>query len=110
MGGIERGVTLRNGEVENVDAWILGGENLVHELAHAFNVNSALHFGSDFGHCSRVMAGNPALNCKMRSHADPLYDGMQAGDGVVGFHYSSDTDSEYMTIRTAWEPLATPAR
>lgn len=26
-------------------------------------------------------------------------------DGVVGFHYLSDTDSEYMTIRHRTEPV-----
>ena len=110
VGAIERAVTLHGSDVRGVDPWIFNGENLAHELAHTFNVNSVFYYLDDFGHCSRTMVGNPALNCKMRGHEDPLYDARQAGDGIVGFHYSSDDDSEYMTIRRAWEPLATPAR
>lgn len=56
------------------------------------------------------MAGNPSLNCSMRSKDDPLFVKEQYADGIVGFHYSSDNDSEYMTIRTAMEPLDIPIR
>jgi len=110
VGGIEQAVTLRGGVHQGLDAWTFNGENLVHELAHTFNVNAVFYYGSDFGHCSRTMAGSPALNCKMRSHMDPLFDARQTADGIIGFHYSSDDDSEYMTIRRKPEPLATPAR
>ncbi len=110
VGGIERAVMQSGNAVRNLDPWIFNGENLVHEVAHGFNVNSVFYFAGDFGHCSRTMAGNPSLNCRMRSSQDPLYVAAQNADGIVGFHYSSDSDSEYMTIRTAMEPLATPIR
>ena len=109
VGGIERAIhdliVPRNTNESNII-----GETYVHELAHTFNVNSIFFFGSDFGHCSRTMAGNPSLNCNMRSANDPLFAVAQYADGIVGFHYSSDADSEYMTIRTALEPLSTPIR
>ena len=46
----------------------------------------------------------------MRSSQDPLHVPAQSGDGILGFHYSSEDDSEYMTIRRATEPIAVPVR
>ena len=88
----------------------LYGENLVHELAHTFNVNSIFYYGSDYGHCSKAMAGNPSQNCRMHSSNDPAYVPGQVADGIVGFHYAAEDDSEYMTMRRALEPLSTPVR
>lgn len=110
VGAIERAVGMHGNPYRGVDAWRFSGENLVHELAHTFNVNSVVYYSSDFGHCSRVMAGDASRNCKMRSSQDPLHVSTDSGDGIIGFHYSSDTDSEYMTIRRATQPLATPHR
>lgn len=109
-GGIERAVGMHGNPYQGVDAWSFNAENLIHELAHSFNVNSVVYYGSDYGHCSRTMAGNASQNCKLRSSQDPLHVPAQSGDGIVGFHYTSETDSEYMTIRRALEPLATPSR
>lgn len=102
--------TANHGLLGGLDPWIVNGENLVHELAHTFNVNSTVYFGTDYGHCSRLMAGRPATNCMMRSNEDPMFSKLDKGDGIVGFHWSSDSDSEYMTIRRAIEPLLTPRR
>lgn len=110
VGGIERAVGMSGNPYRGLDPWIFNGENLVHELAHAFNVNSVFYYGTDFGHCSRTMAGNASMNCKMRSSEDLLHVPAQSGDGIIGFHYLSEADSEYMTIRRAMEPLATPIR
>ncbi|HUR79388.1 MAG TPA: hypothetical protein VM733_01385 [Thermoanaerobaculia bacterium] len=108
VGSIERAVGMHGNPYRGLDPWVFNGENLVHELAHTFNVNSILYYGTDFGHCSRTMAGNPALNCKMRSSQDPLHVPAQSGDGTLGFHYLDENDSEYMTIRRAMEPIAVP--
>jgi len=110
LGTIERVVVLKGNPYRNVNALNFNGENLVHELAHTFNVNSVAYFGNDFGHCNRTMATNSALGCKMRSSEDPAHVPAESGDGILGFHYSADTDSEYMTIRRALEPLATPVK
>jgi len=110
VGGIERAVGQHSNPYKGLDPWVFNGENIVHELAHTFNVNSIFYYGSDFGHCSKTMAGNPSLNCKMRSSSDPLHVPGQSGDGILGFHYSAEDDSEYMTMRRATEPLATPVR
>ena len=85
------------------------GENVVHELAHAFNVNSIYYSGADYGHCN-PMANDATLNCLMIAPDHPSFDLTQKGDGKVGFHYNSDTDSEYMTIRRQMEPFPTPVR
>jgi len=108
VGAIERAVALKGNPFRGLDPWIFNGENVVHELAHTFGVNFTYYYGDDAGHCDRPMAGNPALLCKMHSLRDPLFRPAENGDGEVGFHYSSDVDSEYMTFRKAWEPLATP--
>lgn len=110
VAGIETAVSTRGNVMNGLDPWIFNGENLVHELAHTFNVNSLLHFGDDFGHCDRPMAGSPVIGCRMKSNTAPSFNPREAADGIVGFHYSSDLDSEYMTIRRAWEPLAIPAK
>jgi hypothetical protein len=110
LGGIERAVGMHSSLYHNLNARMWSGENYVHELAHAFNVNSFFYYANDFGHCSKAVAGNPSQNCRMHSSQDPAYIPGQVADGIVGFHYASDDDSEYMTIRRAIEPLATPVK
>jgi hypothetical protein len=109
LGGIERAVGT-HGQYRNLSAVTWGGENLVHELAHTFNVNSIFYFGTDYGHCTKAMAGTPSQNCRMHSSQDPAFVPGQVADGIVGFHYAAEDDSEYMTMRRALEPLATPVR
>ena len=83
-----------------LDANIVSGEVLVHELAHQWNVNSTY----------------PDHECNKKSYADstqfcqgngPSNSG-QYGDGIVKFHYvgssPSTADSEYMDIRKTGEP------
>lgn len=84
--------------VTGFDAWIVNGENVVHELAHVFNVNA---FGAERWHCSADMATDSTKSCTMNRDTN-------RGDGVVGFHWISDTDSEYMTIRRTFEPVPSP--
>jgi hypothetical protein len=108
VASIERAVGMHGNPYRGLNPWIFNGENLVHELAHTFNVNSTYYYGTDFGHCGQVMAGNAALGCKMRSSQDPLHVPAQSGDGTLGFHYISEHDSEYMSIRQALEPIAVP--
>jgi len=110
LGGIERAVSMHSSPFHNLNASNWNGENLVHELAHSFNVNSIFYSGSDYGHCTKAMAGNPSQNCRMHANQDPAYVPGQVADGIVGFHYAAEDDSEYMTMRRALEPLATPVR
>jgi hypothetical protein len=42
-----------------------------------------------------------ALACTMNKNTD-------RGDGTVGFHWASDQDREYITIRRRTEPLPAP--
>lgn len=56
------------------------------------------------------MANDHALNHLMMAPGHPSFSILQKGDGKVGFHYNSDTDSEYMTIRSQMEPFTTPVR
>ena len=110
VGGMEGACTTSGNAYNGQDAWKFNGENLVHELAHSFNVNSVYHQSGDYGHCTHTMASNAALGCQMRSSQDPLFVATQRADGTVGFHYVSEDDSEYMTMRRALEPLTTPIR
>lgn len=110
VGGIERATSTNGNPYYHLDAWKFNGENLVHELAHSFNVNSIFYFGSDYGHCSHTMASNAALGCTMRSSQDPLFVAAQKTNGIIGFHYTSEDDSEYMAMRRLMEPLPTPIR
>jgi hypothetical protein len=102
-----RAIEAGNHITSKFDKWTVNGENVVHELAHTFRVNYTVHDPADTipGHCDRNMASNAALFCTM-SHGS--YENGQNGDGVVGFHYSSDDDSEYMTIRRNTEPVPLP--
>lgn len=102
--------TGRGGPLAGLDPSTVHGENVVHELAHAFNVNSLYYHPGDYGHCGNEMANDPALNCLMMAPGHPSFDLTQKGDGKVGFHYNSDSDSEYMTIRRQMEPFPTPVR
>ena len=110
VGSIERAVNMHGNPYRRLNPWVFNGENLVHELVHTFSANWVFYFGTDFGHCSRTMAGNPSLNCKMRSLIDPLHVPAQSADGIIGFHYSDESDSEYMTIRRAMEPITVPVK
>jgi hypothetical protein len=102
--------TGRGGPLAGLDPVTVQSENAVHELAHGFNVNSVYYFGGDYGHCGSPMANDHALNCLMMAHDHPSFSIPQKGDGKVGFHYNSDSDSEYMTIRRQMEPFPTPMR
>lgn len=112
VAAIERSVRQRNNDpkfdVYGADPRIINGENLVHELTHAFSVNSFVYYGGDFGHCDNAMKTKLALNCTMRSSQSPAFVRKERADGIVGFHWNGDFDSEYMTIRTATEPILTP--
>jgi hypothetical protein len=76
----------------------VGGEVLVHELAHQWAVDL-----TTAGHCSYSSFRNSAKFCEMNSPGNSAeYD-----DGQVAFHYvrnGAAIDSEYMTIRTSTEP------
>jgi len=84
---------------------IVAAENGAHEMAHVFSSNwSTYQLPSNRGHCVRNMALTPAKLCTMNGNK-PNAD---SADNVVGFHYTTETDSEYMTIRWQSEPLPVP--
>ena len=100
---IENSVGNHRSPFSGLDPWIVNGENCVHELAHTWRVNYEI-FGDNPGHCTENMTGSLAhMACTMNLASYPGY-----GDGIVGFHWVSDDDSEYMTIRKAPEPLPAP--
>ncbi len=84
-----------------LNASTVNAETTDHELAHQWRVNP----GS--GHCTNTIAVQPSpppdppLYCTMNSSQNAK----QMGDGVVGFHYQSASDSEYVTIRSAGDPI-----
>jgi hypothetical protein len=88
--------------------WNFNGEVTAHEIGHQWQVNPPLN--STGGHCSRFRWNSTSLYCTM--HGDYAGTVTSCGgtcpeffDGQVGFHYQSDTDSEYMTIRHRPEPV-----
>lgn len=100
---IEEAVKIRSTPVYRLDSLMVVGENVVHELAHTWGVNYDYHDPESFGHCTQVMALHPTKACNLSRSSLP-----EAGDGITGFHWLSDSDSEYMTIRRRTEPLPAP--
>jgi hypothetical protein len=97
---IERAVRQHSNPLRGLDPVKVNGENCVHEFAHTFAVDYVT-FSPDRGHCSQMMALRPTLACTMNK--DTIRD-----DDTVGFHWVSDQDSEYITIRRRTEPLPAP--
>jgi hypothetical protein len=79
------------------------GEVLTHEIAHQFSVNPGT------GHCIYGTNAYSTGLCRMNAQGTTWDEvtrlGSETGDDIVDFHYVSDTDSEYMTIRTERDPL-----
>ncbi len=82
-----------------LNAFIVSGEVLVHEVAHQWSVNP----GYPDGHCDKKSYDGLQW-CQMDS---PQNTGTY-GDGIIKFHYAGATeasaDSEYITIRKTGEP------
>jgi hypothetical protein len=78
----------------------VNAENVVHELAHTWGVNYLVHPPDNIGHCSHNATGG-TLACTMNAASN-------RGDGNVGFHWATDADSEYITMRRKSEPLPAP--
>ena len=106
---IERAVTEPIQPVRNLSATNVNGEVTTHELVHQWNVNpNATASGTTEGHCLQVDYGG-SMACLMHApFNDPLHN-FEYGDGTVRLHYQTlqngTIDSEYMTIRTAIEPM-----
>lgn len=100
VGGIERGVRVQS-VIRNFDDWTVNGENVVHELAHAWDVNRTTSVDG-FGHCDKSMALSLTI-CSLNPANET-----QLGDATVGFHWVSRSNSEYVDIRSQFEPVPIP--
>lgn len=98
------GTSPRRGNGESA----FNGEVTAHEIGHQWQVNPPV--ATTGGHDGRFRWNSSTLFCTM--HGDYADFGNCGGtcpeffDGQVGFHFQSDTDSEYMTIRNQAEPVS----
>jgi hypothetical protein len=107
---LERGCSVRN-FARNQQLLIFGlnpanvnGETVVHEIAHQWDVNPPE--ATTGGHCNQTVYPThptPTAGCIMHAVSDA-----NANDNVAAFHYVNNAgvvDSEYITIRSAPDPL-----
>jgi len=87
-----------------LNADIVSGETLVHEMAHQWQVNP----GYGDGHCNQTAYTNPSAFATMYCEMNSAQNSGQYGDGIIRFHYTGNSpqtaDSEYMDIRKTPEP------
>jgi hypothetical protein len=110
---INDAVSETGGTLAGLNGLIVAYENTAHELTHQWRVNMfPIPFGGDgLGHCVYHAYDNHHLFCHMHepwsAPSDDAHN-LERGDGLMTLHSSPPPptlDSEYLTIRTAPEPL-----